>query len=139
MESPTYQNELEFEVRDYECDLQGVVNNANYQHYIEHARHKWLESLGLDFAALHGQGIDLVVVKIEIDYKFPLRSRDRFVVRSSFRREGRLRLICQQDIYKIPDEKLIAQARVTATGIQNGRPAIPAVVAEKLDAVLQKT
>ena len=23
---------LEMEVRDYECDLQGIVNNANYQH-----------------------------------------------------------------------------------------------------------
>jgi acyl-CoA thioester hydrolase len=136
MESPTYQNELEFEVRDYECDLQGVVNNANYQHYLEHARHKWLESLGLDFAALHVQGIDLVVVRIEIDYKFPLRSRDRFVVRSNFQKEGRLRLICNQDIYRVSDEKLISQAKVTATGIQNGRPAMPAVVTEKLERVL---
>ena len=25
---------LEMKVRDYECDLQGIVNNANYQHYI---------------------------------------------------------------------------------------------------------
>ncbi|NSW95739.1 MAG: acyl-CoA thioesterase, partial [Bacteroidales bacterium] len=33
---------LEFTVRDYECDLQGVVNNANYQHYLEHARHEYL-------------------------------------------------------------------------------------------------
>jgi acyl-CoA thioester hydrolase len=138
MESTRYQNELEFEVRDYECDLQGVVNNAVYQHYVEHARHKWLESLGLDFAALHGQGIDLVVVRLEIDYKLPLRSGDRFVVRSWFEREGRLRLICHQDIYRLPDEKLIAQARVTATGIQNGRPVIPAVVAEKLEKVLGK-
>jgi len=45
MEKANYQNELEFEVRDYECDLQGVVNNANFQHYLEHARHKWLESM----------------------------------------------------------------------------------------------
>ena len=30
--------ELKDKVRDYECDLQGIVNNANYQHYLEHCR-----------------------------------------------------------------------------------------------------
>ena len=29
-----YIYELEMKVRDYECDLQGIVNNANYQHYL---------------------------------------------------------------------------------------------------------
>ena len=139
MEQATYQNELEMEVRDYECDLQGVVNNANYQHYIEHARHKWLESLGLDFAALHASGIDLVVVRAEIDYKLPLKSRDRFVVRSWFQREGRLRLICNQDIYRLPDNALIVRARITATGIQNGRPSIPPIVEEKLARAIPPT
>jgi len=133
METGKYQNEIQLEVRDYECDLQGVVNNANYQHYIEHARHKWLEALGVDFAALHKEGIDLVVVRIELDYKYPLQSRDRFVVRSNLQREGRLKLICTQDIYRLPDEKLIAQARVVATAIQNGRPVLPDNVLEKLE------
>jgi len=127
-----YTHELEMEVRDYECDLQGVVNNANYQHYIEHARHRWLEDMGLDFAELHRQGIDLVVVRLEMDFRFPLRSRDRFVVRSWFEREGRLRLFCHQDIYRLPDQKAVVTAVVTATGLQNGRPSLPAVVAEKL-------
>lgn len=36
--------ELPFKVRDYECDLQGIVNNANYQHYTEHTRHEFLRS-----------------------------------------------------------------------------------------------
>ena len=39
MKKPKYIFELEMEVRDYECDLQGIVNNANYQHYTEHTRH----------------------------------------------------------------------------------------------------
>ena len=56
----------EFEVRDYECDIQGIVNNANYQHYMEHARHCLIKSVGLDFKNLHDNGIDVVVSKIEI-------------------------------------------------------------------------
>ena len=35
-----YIYELKMKVRDYECDLQGIVNNANYQHYLEHTRHE---------------------------------------------------------------------------------------------------
>jgi len=49
-------------VRDYECDIQGIVNNANYLHYIEHTRHLFLRSLGLSFAGLHERGIDAVEV-----------------------------------------------------------------------------
>ena len=138
MEPPKYLHALELEVRDYECDLQGVVNNANYQHYIEHARHKWLESVGIDFAALHRDGIDLIVVRMEIDYKYPLRSHDKFVVRSNLEREGRLKLICTQDIYRLPDERLITQARVVVTGLQNGRPTIPEVVSEAIEKALKR-
>ena len=56
-----YIYELEMKVRDYECDLQGIVNNANYQHYLEHTRHEFLLSTGVSFAGLHEQGVDPVV------------------------------------------------------------------------------
>ena len=62
---------LTLAVRDYECDLQGVVNNAVYQNYLEHARHQYLQSLGLSFARFHEQGHDLVLTRAEIDYKPP--------------------------------------------------------------------
>ncbi|MBF6628475.1 MAG: acyl-CoA thioesterase, partial [Proteiniphilum sp.] len=38
--------EIILRVRDYECDTQGHVNNANYQHYFEVARHDFLEKVG---------------------------------------------------------------------------------------------
>ena len=30
--------ETRMEVRDYECDIEGIVNNAQYIHYCEHTR-----------------------------------------------------------------------------------------------------
>jgi len=124
--------EVEFIVRDYECDVQGVVNNANYQHYLEHARHEFLISKGINFIDLHNEGIDLVVTRVEIDYKYPLRSRDRFVVKIVIRREGNARLVFIQDIYRLSDNKLIVKARVTGVATKKGRPVPPGKVAELL-------
>lgn len=53
-------------VRDYECDIQGIVNNANYLHYFEVCRHEYIESRGVEFADLHRRGIDVVVAQAEI-------------------------------------------------------------------------
>ena len=125
--------ELEFGVRDYECDLQGVVNNAVYLNYLEHTRHEYLKSLGLDFARLHQQGCDLVLTRCELDYKAPLRSGERFVVRLNLARESRLRFAFLQEIYRLPDERLILQARAIGTGIVQGRPALP----QELQALLE--
>ena len=132
MEDKTYSFGLEFIVRDYECDLQGVVNNANYQHYLEHARHEFLISKGVNFVDLHDEGIDLIVTRVEIDYKHPLRSRDKFIVRLNIEREGNARLLFIQDIYRIPDEKLVVIARVTGVATKNGRPVPPGSLVEKL-------
>jgi acyl-CoA thioester hydrolase len=125
MTKKEYIYNLDFTVRDYECDLQGIVNNANYQHYLEHARHEFLVSRGLSFADLHDAGTDLIVTRVEIDYKFPLRSRDRFAVKVNIRREGNLRLVFEQEIRRLADDKLIVEAEVTGVATKNGRPVRP--------------
>ncbi len=125
MTAASYVFSIEFIVRDYECDIQGVVNNANYQHYLEHARHEFLVSRGISFTQLHDEGIDLIVTKVEIDYKYPLRSRDKFVIRVGLHREGNVRLVFIQDIFRLPDEKPIVYARVTGIATKNGRPVRP--------------
>ena len=49
---PDYQFTLNFDVRDYECDIEGIVNNAVYQNYLEHTRHEFLKQCGMDFAEM---------------------------------------------------------------------------------------
>ncbi|MHC1705069.1 MAG: acyl-CoA thioesterase [Tenuifilaceae bacterium] len=122
MESNNYQYELEFSVRDYECDLQGIVNNAVYLNYLEHTRHQFLLDKKIDFAKLHDEGIDLVVSRIEIDYKHSLRSDDKFIVKVNTHKEGHLRMIFEQDIYKIPENKHVVHAKVIGVGLNKGRP-----------------
>jgi acyl-CoA thioester hydrolase len=132
MTDPNHQFSLEFIVRDYECDLQGVVNNANYQHYLEHARHEFLISKGISFVQLHEEGVDLIVTRVEIDYKYPLRSRDKFVVTVSIKREGNARLVFNQEIYRLSDNKLVIHAKVTGVATKKGRPVPPGKLVEQL-------
>lgn len=115
-----YVFELKFKVRDYECDLEGIVNNANYQHYMEHTRHEFMLSAGLSFADMYAQGITPVVARITISYKMPLRSRDEFVSKLSVRKEG-VRYVFLQDIFRLPDMKLVARGRVDTVCLVHGR------------------
>ena len=112
--------ELKLKVRDYECDLQGVVNNSVYQNYLEHARHQFLESEGNNFKALHDQGLDAMVSRVEIDYKTSLTSGDEFIIKINIDREGP-KLIFNEDIYRLPDHKLCAKGRVYTICLNNGR------------------
>ncbi len=121
-----YQFRLDFQVRDYECDLQGVVNNAVYQNYLEHCRHEFIKSLGLDFAEITARGLNLVVIKAELEYKRSLRSGDRFWVGLILEPISRLRYRFRQDIYLQPDNQLVLKAWITGTGVNaNGRPELP--------------
>lgn len=112
--------ELKMKVRDYECDGQGIVNNANYQHYTEHTRHEFIESRGVKFADLHEQGIDPVVARISLTYKTPLRGGDEFFSRLNVKKEG-IRYVFYQDIYRASDEKLCVKAVVECVCVINGK------------------
>ncbi len=115
-----YRYSLRMKVRDYECDLQGIVNNANYQHYIEHTRHEFILEQGISFADLHQRGIDAVVARINMSFKTPLRSRDEFLSCLNVTKEGP-RYVFHQDIYRLPDHQLSLRATVDSVCVVNGK------------------
>ncbi len=114
---------IELEVRDYECDMEGIVNNAVYLNYLEHARHAFLKQKGYTFATFIQQGIQLVVIRVEADYLSPLRSGDAFQVTAKIERISKLRFVFSQDIVRVQDQKPIMKAKVFCTSLNGaGKP-----------------
>ncbi|MDH6356346.1 acyl-CoA thioesterase [Parabacteroides sp. PF5-9] len=115
-----YHFTLPMKVRDYECDLQGVVNNSNYQRYMEHTRHEFLESLGENFGVMHENGIDAFVARVDIQFKTSLRSGDHFISSLYVKKEGP-KLVFYQDIFRASDQVLAAKGRVETVVVEHGK------------------
>jgi acyl-CoA thioester hydrolase len=129
-----YQFALDFKVRDYECDLQGIVNNAIYQNYMEHTRHEFITILGLDFSDLHDRGIDVMVARIEIAYKSSLRSGDEFVSCVDVHLDG-IKYIFNQAIYNKKDGKLVITGKVTTVATIDGRLGLCKEVTKAIESI----
>lgn len=112
--------ETKIEVRDYECDIEGIVNNANYLHYMEHTRHLFLREAGLSFAKMHEKGVDAVVARMNLQYKVPLRCDDVMISKLWIEKQG-VRHIFHQDIIREVDNKLSCRATVELVCLINGR------------------
>ena len=107
-------------VRDYECDLQGIVNHAVYLNYFEHARHEYINALGVTFKEQHDAGFDLVVFRIEVDYKKSLQSGDSFSIHSQFHQLSPIRYLFSQDI--ICDTHQMVHAEIQVVCTSEGKP-----------------
>ena len=112
--------ETKMEVRDYECDIEGIVNNANYVHYCEHTRHLFLQQCGLSFAEMHEKGVDAVVARMKLEYKVPLRPDDEFYSRLWLEKQG-IKYIFHQDLFRASDEALCFRGEIRLVCLVNGQ------------------
>ena len=112
--------EMEMEVRDYELDSEGIVNNANYLHYLEHTRHGFCVKNGISFADMQAQGVIPVLNRVEIDYRTPLKSGDKFISKLWVERKG-VRFVFHQDLFRVPDDVFVVSAIVSCVCLSNGK------------------
>ena len=113
--------EIVLKVRDYECDTQGHVNNAHYQHYFEVTRHEFLEKAGLSFYQLHLEGIDAVVSRVQIRYKVPLIGMDQFRCTVTHIEKSGVKYIFHQEIIRLSDNVTCAKGKIEVVNLVNGK------------------
>lgn len=113
-----YTYTLAIQVRDYELDAEGIVNNAVYLNYMEYTRHEYCKKAGISFGEMRAKGIMPVVSSMEISYKSPLKSGDEIISCLNISRKGPL-FIFDQDIY-LPDGTPVTTAKVKIACIENG-------------------
>ena len=114
------------EVRDHELDRFGVVNNAVYQNYLEHARHAFLASRGISLTHLLEEKFRPVITRINLEYLLPLQSGDSFSVQLWLTRLTRVKFQFFQQIQKIPSMQSTTRAHVIGTFLgPNDRPVMP--------------
>ncbi len=116
--------ENKMKVRDYECDSQGVVNNAIYLHYFEATRHELMEKCGLRLRDLTEANIIPVVRNANISYKNSLRGSEEFICNVKIERKG-LRYYFHQQIVRVPDNTLCATAVIEVVCLIDGKVAKP--------------
>ncbi|GAB6120936.1 acyl-CoA thioesterase [Dysgonomonas termitidis] len=118
----TFENNMK--VRDYECDSQGVVNNAIYLHYFEATRHELMERCGLRLRDLTEANIIPVVRNANISYKSSLRGSECFICTVNIDRKG-VRYYFRQQIIRVPDNTLCASAVIEVVCLMDGKVSTP--------------
>lgn len=119
MESRVYRSTLE--VRGYELDSFGHVNNAVYLNYLEHARWKMLNQEGITLEQIQKDKRWPVISAIEIKYLRPLFMGETFEIRSRVLEHSRVRFVIEQLLYR--GETAIAAAKVNCVIVdETGRP-----------------
>ncbi len=114
-----YTYQLRLQVRDYEVDAEGIVNNAEYLHYMEHTRHEFCKMAGYTFRQMQADGLSPVVTKIEIEYKRSLGLSDEMLSCLNIRRKGPL-YVFEQDIYTL-DGEMVTKAKVSLACLKDGK------------------
>ncbi len=110
---------MPLDVRDYEVDSEGIVNNAVYLHYLEHTRHEFCRHAGFSFRQMHAEGLDPVVTHVDIRYLSSLGLGDSMVSRLAISRRGPV-FVFRQDIFTT-DGKPVVKATVDIVSFENGR------------------
>lgn len=91
--------EKELEIRFSEVDMMGVVWHGNYPLYLEDAREAFGAEFGLSYALYIKENVFVPIVKMDVDYKRPVRFGMKPVIRIEYVPTDAAKLIFDYKLY----------------------------------------
>ncbi len=107
-------------VRNYHIDSYGHVNNAQYLAYLEDARTDFMDGLGFDMTTLRRQDLQIIITRVEIDYRAPATLGDTLMVHGWYSTLASRKVTWEHEIVNQLTERLVAKAQVSAALLQGG-------------------
>ncbi len=114
--------EYKKKIYGYECDIYGHLNNANYLQMLEAARSEALIEMDLPIARLLEMGLQIFVIRFELDYLKAIELEEWVTVKSWVKEMNRLRSTWYQEVYDSAGV-LCFQSVLTAVFARNGKAA----------------
>lgn len=112
-------------VRFAETDAQGVAYYANYLVWFEVGRMGWMRAHGIRWEDLEAIGRQLIVAHAEVDYHASARYDDELSVRTVVERVGNKSMTLGYEIYRLPDETLLARGNTVLVAITLAGESVP--------------
>jgi acyl-CoA thioester hydrolase len=100
--------EAEISVRFSEVDMLTIVWHGHYVQYFEEGRLAFGDKYGLGYMQVYDQGFSIPIVKLNIDYKFPLKFGEKAVIETTYVKSDAAKLIFRYTIKSKTTGKLIA-------------------------------
>ena len=109
-----------------ELDPYNHVNHAAYIAYFEAARCVALDDIDMSLSDLSDRGFQIVVTKLEVQFRQPATARDTLVVETKIQEMKRVSSNWRQQILRESDDAVLVEAQITL-GIcdANGKPTRP--------------
>jgi acyl-CoA thioester hydrolase len=125
---------ISLQARYAETDAMGVVHHRHFLTWLEWARVRWLDVVGLPYRQLEADGYFLPVVEVEVRYKNPAFFDDLLTLHLSVIEPVRARIALHYDVVR--RETPVAEATTVHVFLDRNRRLIrpPEIFLEKVRA-----
>ena len=103
----------EIAIRFNEADMLQIVWHGHYVNYFEEGRQAFGEKFGLGYLQVYKMGFSIPIVKLNVDYKKPLKFGDTAIVEAVYIPSDAAKLIFKYTIKRKGFEEVIATGETT--------------------------